>query len=62
MMVKDQGRDKITQGVKEHMKQGHPPIRGVLKGSYGEKIRHERERKESCSTAVGGEVAPRTSK
>lgn len=61
-MVKDQGRDKITQGVKKHIKQGHPPIKSGLRGSYGEKIRHERERDESCSTAVGGEVVPTTSK
>ena len=38
VMVKDQGRDKITQGVKEHIKQGHPPIKSGLRGSYGDKI------------------------
>ena len=55
VMVKDQGRDKITQGVKEYMNQGHPTIRGGLRGSYGEKIRHERGRDNRVVAQLLGE-------
>lgn len=44
-MVKDQGGDKITQGVNEQMKEqgGRPPVRRGL-WNYGGKGRYERER------------------